>query len=185
MDSITIDPMTQETIQQAIFAGGCFWCVEALLKEIDGILTLESGYIGGTTANPDYESVCSGRTGHAEAVRVSFRGISYADLLQLFMVMHDPTTLNAQGNDKGTQYRSAVFPLDEEQEKIAREVLTQMQSYYDRPIVTTIEPAGTFYKAEAYHQDYFAQNPNQPYCAAVIAPKVAKLRQKLTDKLQS
>lgn len=171
--------------QQAIFAGGCFWCIEALLKDVRGVLSVESGYIGGHTQNPDYRSVCTGETGHAEAVRVTFEGVTYPELLRLFMVLHDPTTLNRQGADEGTQYRSALFPLSDEQEAQAREVLAEMQAHYDRPIVTTIEPATPFYPAEDYHQDYFARNPTQSYCAAVIAPKVQKLRQEYAALLHS
>ncbi len=166
--------------EQAILAGGCFWCTEAVLKDVRGVEKIESGYIGGQVANPTYRQVCGGDTGHAEAVRVTFDPavVSYGDLLRLFMVTHDPTSLNRQGADVGTQYRSAVFPLTPEQEAQTRAVFAELeqQQVFGRPIVTSIEPATTFYVAEDYHQDYYANNPNQGYCMAVIAPKVAKLR---------
>ena len=155
--------------EQAIFAGGCFWCTEAVLKDIQGVDKVESGYIGGGVPNPTYRAVC------------------YKDLLGLFMATHDPTSLNRQGADVGTQYRSAVFPLSAEQERQTREVFADLgaQNVFDRPIVTTVEPASEFYVAEDYHQDYFANNPRQPYCAAVIAPKVAKLRKYYGDRLKA
>ncbi len=175
--------------EQAIFAGGCFWCTEAVLKDIQGVDKVESGYIGGDVPNPTYRAGCGGDTGHAEAVRVTFdpAQVSYKDLLGLFMATHDPTSLNRQGADVGTQYRSAVFPLSAEQERETREVFADLgaQNVFDRPIVTTIEPASEFYVAEDYHQDYFANNPRQPYCAAVIAPKVAKLRKYYGDRLKA
>ena len=166
--------------EQAIFAGGCFWCTEAVLKDVRGVQKVESGYIGGQVANPTYRQVCGGDTGHAEAVRVTFDPsvVGYADLLRLFMVTHDPTSLNRQGADVGTQYRSAVFPLSAEQEAQTRAVFKEFEDAgtFGKPIVTSIESANTFYVAEDYHQDYYANNPNQGYCMAVIAPKVAKLR---------
>ena len=175
--------------EQAIFAGGCFWCTEAVLKDVRGVDKVESGYIGGEVPNPTYRAVCGGDTGHAEAVRVTFdpTQVSYKDLLGLFMATHDPTSLNRQGADVGTQYRSAVFPLNAEQERETREVFADLgaQNVFDRPIVTTVEPASEFYVAEDYHQDYFANNPRQPYCAAVIAPKVAKLRKSYGDRLKA
>lgn len=177
------------TEQQAILAGGCFWCTEAVLKDLRGVSKVESGYIGGHTLNPDYESVCSGTTGHAEAVRVTFdpSQVSFRDLLTLFFATHDPTSLNRQGGDVGTQYRSAVFPLNEEQERQTREVISDLtaQNVFDRPIVTTLEPATRFYVAEGYHQDYYARNPRQGYCMAVIAPKVSKLRKEYGDRLRA
>ena len=175
--------------EQAIFAGGCFWCTEAVLKDVRGVDKVESGYIGGEVPNPTYRAVCGGDTGHAEAVRVTFdpTQVSYKDLLGLFMATHDPTSLNRQGADVGTQYRSAVFPLNAEQERETREVFADLgaQNVFGQPIVTTIEPASEFYVAEDYHQDYFANNPRQPYCAAVIAPKVAKLRKYYGDRLKA
>lgn len=173
--------------EQAILAGGCFWCTEAVLKDVRGVEKIESGYIGGHLPNPDYRAVCSGNTGHAEAVRVTFdpAKVSYRDLLTLFMVTHDPTSLNRQGADVGTQYRSAIFPLTPQQEEETREVLADLtaQGVFGKPIVTTIEPASEFYVAEDYHQDYFARNPMQPYCAAVIAPKVSKVRKHYAEML--
>ncbi|GHF31203.1 peptide-methionine (S)-S-oxide reductase [Deinococcus metalli] len=180
---------TTSSVQQAILAGGCFWCTEAVMKDVRGVTAVESGYIGGHIAQPDYRSVCSGTTGHAEAVRVTFdpAQVSYEDLLGLFFATHDPTTLNRQGADMGTQYRSAVFPLNAEQERQTREVIANLEKeqVFDRPIVTSIEPASTFHVAEAYHQDYYARNPGQGYCMAVIAPKVAKLRKYYGDKLRA
>ncbi|PNY82515.1 peptide-methionine (S)-S-oxide reductase MsrA [Deinococcus koreensis] len=176
-------------LQQAILAGGCFWCTEAVMKDVRGVTMVESGYIGGQTQSPDYRSVCSGTTGHAEAVRVTFdpEQVSFKDLLGLFFATHDPTTLNRQGADTGTQYRSAVFPLTPEQERETREVIADLgaQNVFDRPIVTSIEPSSTFYVAEDYHQDYYARNPGQGYCMAVIAPKVAKLRKYYGEKLRA
>ncbi|MDL2345280.1 peptide-methionine (S)-S-oxide reductase MsrA [Deinococcus sp. MIMF12] len=175
--------------EQAILAGGCFWCTEAVLKDVRGVQRVESGYIGGHTPTPDYRSVCSGTTGHAEAVRVTFdpAQVSLRDLLTLFFATHDPTSLNRQGADVGTQYRSAVFPLTPGQEQTTREVMADLtaQGVFDRPIVTSIEPATTFHVAEDYHQDYYANNPRQPYCMAVIAPKVAKLRKEYGDRLRA
>ncbi len=159
------------------------------MKDVRGVSKVESGYIGGQMPHPDYESVCTGRTGHAEAVRVTFdpTQVSYKDLLTLFFATHDPTSLNRQGGDVGTQYRSAVFPLNAEQERETREVIEGLtaQDVFGRPIVTTIEPASTFYVAESYHQDYYARNPRQGYCLAVIAPKVAKLRKEYGDRLRA
>ena len=148
---------------------------------------MESGYAGGHVANPSYEAVCTGRTGHAEVVQVELDPsvITYRELLEVFFGIHDPTTLNRQGNDIGTQYRSAIFPHDAEQERLARELIAELEAEhtFDAPIVTTIEPLGTFHPAERYHQDYYARNQNQPYCAAVISPKIAKLRKKFVEKL--
>ncbi|THF88160.1 peptide-methionine (S)-S-oxide reductase MsrA [Deinococcus sp. KSM4-11] len=184
----TGDPSTS-AFSHAILAGGCFWCTEAVMKDVRGVATVESGYIGGHVAKPDYRSVCTGTTGHAEAVRVTFdpAQVSYEDLLGLFFATHDPTSLNRQGADTGTQYRSAIFPLNAEQERQAREVIANLdkEQVFDRPIVTSIEPATTFHVAEDYHQDYYARNPGQGYCMAVIAPKVAKLRKYYGDKLRA
>ena len=183
--------MTNATtgMQQAILAGGCFWCTEAVLKDVRGVHRIESGYIGGHTPNPDYRSVCSGATGHAEAVRVTFdpAQVSYKDLLGLFFATHDPTSLNRQGADVGTQYRSAVFPLTPEQEAQTREVIADLtaQDVFGKPIVTTVEPASEFFVAEDYHQNYYENNPRQPYCMAVIAPKVSKMRQYYSDRLRA
>jgi len=172
----------------ATLAGGCFWCVEAVFERVNGVLKVVSGYIGGRHPNPSYEAVCTGVTGHAEAVQVTFDPgvISYREVLELFFAFHDPTTLNRQGADAGTQYRSAIFPNTSEQRATAEAVIAELtqRKVFDKPIVTTIEPATTFYPAEAYHQGYFRAHPEQPYCAAVISPKVAKLRSKYRDRLK-
>ncbi|TXL68414.1 peptide-methionine (S)-S-oxide reductase MsrA [Zeimonas arvi] len=174
--------------QVAILAGGCFWCTEAVFLEVDGVLSVESGYCGGQTSDPGYEEVCGGRTGHAEAVRIEFDAdrIGYQDLLGIFFGTHDPTTLNWQGNDVGTQYRSAIFPLDEAQRAQAEVFVAKLQAdrVFDAPIVTTIEPPGTWYAAEAYHQRFFERNPWQGYCMAVVAPKVAKFRRAFAARLR-
>lgn len=175
--------------EKAVLAGGCFWCTEAVFTELEGVSAVRSGYTGGRRENPTYEQVCSGATGHAEAVEVTFdpARISYRDLLRVFFTTHDPTTLNRQGADEGTQYRSAIFPQSPEQARVAREVIQEVtqEHLYDAPIVTAIEPAAPFYPAEGYHQDYFARNPQQPYCAVVISPKVSKFRAKFKDKLKA
>ena len=165
--------------ETATLAGGCFWCVEAVYKSLKGIESVESGYIGGTKADPTYEEVCTGRTGHAEAIRIGFDPavISYGDILDIFFATHDPTTLNRQGNDVGTQYRSAIFPHDAAQETEARAAIARAQADHVEPIVTAIEPLSTWYPAEDYHQDYWARvGTRNAYCMAVIPPKLAKLR---------
>jgi peptide-methionine (S)-S-oxide reductase len=172
---------------QAIFAGGCFWCVEAVFKDLIGVNTLESGYIGGQTSNPTYEQVCSGTSGHAEAIRVGFdpAQISYADLLDVHFATHDPTQLNRQGNDVGTQYRSAIFPLDDAQRTEAEAAIARARGNWPQPIVTTIEPAAQWYPAEAYHQDYWAgAGQRNGYCLAVIPPKIAKLRKSFAARIK-
>jgi peptide-methionine (S)-S-oxide reductase len=172
----------------ATIGGGCFWCVEAVMQPLKGVHRVVSGYMGGKGANPSYREVCGGRTGHAEVVQVHFDPdeVSFRDLLYVFFATHDPTTLNRQGGDVGTQYRSVVFYHDDEQERIAKEVIADLeaQNVFGEPIVTEVTAAEPFYEAEEYHQDYFASNPRQPYCQAVIAPKVAKLRQKYLDRLK-
>lgn len=173
--------------QVAIFAGGCFWCTEAIFRDIIGVRSVESGYIGGTIASPTYEQVCSGRTGHAEAVRLVFdpAEIGYPDLLDIFFATHDPTQLNRQGNDVGTQYRSAIFPLSPEQARAAKDAIARAQTDHDAPIVTTVEGATEWYPAEDYHRDYFARVGNaNPYCAAVIAPKLRKFRKSFAQRLR-
>jgi peptide-methionine (S)-S-oxide reductase len=164
----------------ATLAGGCFWCLEAVFDELKGVQSVESGYTGGSVPNPSYQEVCTGGTGHAEAVRIVFDPavISYRDLLKVFFTIHDPTSLNRQGADVGTQYRSAVFYHDEEQKNAAEEVIAEIgkAGMWDDPIVTELVPFDKFYPAEAYHQQYFANHPWQPYCRVVIAPKVAKFR---------
>ena len=173
----------------ATLAGGCFWCLEAVFDELKGVESVESGYMGGTTPNPTYEAVCSGRTGHAEVVQVTFDPavLSYADLLAVFFTIHDPTTPDRQGNDVGTQYRSAVFYHSPEQQRIAREMVAKLdaQKVWRNPIVTQISPAATFYRAEAEHQEYFARvGAANPYCSYVIEPKVAKFRKQFVERLR-
>jgi peptide-methionine (S)-S-oxide reductase len=174
--------------QTATLAGGCFWCLEAVFDEVKGVHSVESGYAGGHVENPSYKAVCTGMTGHAEVVRVTFDPdiVSYRDLLNVFFGIHDPTTLNRQGADVGTQYRSAIFYHDEEQKRIAEEVIKDLegQKIWDKPIVTTLEKMDRFYVAEDYHQEYFANNPYQPYCMAVVAPKVNKFRKHYLDMLK-
>lgn len=175
-------------IEQATLASGCFWCVEAVFQDLAGVDGVVSGYLGGTVRKPSYEQVCSGTTGHAEAIEVRFDPavISYREVLEIFFAFHDPTTLNRQGADRGTQYRSAIFPHTPEQRTIAEAVIRELaaERVFADPIVTTIEPAATFYPAESYHQAYYRKNPNQPYCAFNIGPKVAKLRQKYNHRLK-
>ena len=174
--------------QTAVLGGGCFWCVEAAFNQLQGVQSVVSGYMGGRVPNPSYEQVCSGKTGHVEVAEITFDPavISYEDLLEVFFTVHDPTTLNRQGNDVGEQYRSVIFYRDEEQHKTAQKVideLTKEQAFAD-PIVTTVEPASTFYPAEQYHQNYLANNPYQPYCIAVVSPKVKKIREKFATRLK-
>jgi peptide-methionine (S)-S-oxide reductase len=175
------------TIEQATLAGGCFWCTEAVYNDVVGISEVESGYIGGEVVDPDYRAVCSGKTGHAEAVRLTYDNdvIAFDDLLDIFFNIHDPTQLNRQGNDIGTQYRSAIFPHSEEQEAAARAAIERAATDWDDPIVTTIEPLQPWYKAEDYHQDYFEREGSRnPYCMAVVAPKLQKFRKSYQDRLK-
>ena len=170
----------------ATLAGGCFWCTEAVYQNLKGVKTVESGYIGGTVPDPTYEQVCSGNTGHAEAIRITFDPdvISYGDLLDIFFATHDPTTLNRQGNDIGTQYRSAIFPHSAEQEQEARAGIERAQADQSAPVVTAIEPQAPWYPAEDYHQKYWDRVGDQnPYCMAVIPPKLAKLRKGFGERL--
>ena len=173
-------------IETATLAGGCFWCTEAVFNELIGVEAVESGYIGGALVGPSYEAVCTGRTGHAEAVRIRFdtAQVSFADLLDIFFHTHDPTTLNRQGGDAGTQYRSAIFPHSREQEADAKAAIARNQADWDAPIVTTIEPQAPWYAAEAYHQDYYKNNPSAGYCAAVVGPKLAKFRKGYAARLK-
>jgi peptide-methionine (S)-S-oxide reductase len=173
--------------QKATLAGGCFWCTEAVFGDVIGVTKVESGYIGGHVADPTYRQVCGGDTGHAEAVRLTFdpEVISYDDILDIFFATHDPTQLNRQGNDVGTQYRSAVFPHDAEQEAAARAAMERAQADSPGPIVTTIEPLGNWYPAEDYHQDYWSgEGQRSPYCLAVIPPKLRKLRKSFAARLK-
>lgn len=168
----------KDNTQIATFAGGCFWCTEAIYKRVRGVISVTPGYTGGTVPNPSYEAVCSGKTGHAEAIQIVFdpRQISFSQLLSVFWHSHDPTTLNRQGNDTGTQYRSAIFYHDKQQHDAAEESKLKLETAksYDHPIVTEIMPFTVFYPAEDYHKDYFAKNPDAPYCQVVIAPKIAR-----------
>lgn len=168
----------------ATFGGGCFWCVEAVYQELKGVQAVESGYAGGHVPNPSYEQVGRGDTGHAEVVRITFdpEVISYREILEIFFTIHDPTTLNRQGNDVGTQYRSVIFYHSPQQEEIARKVIACMASVWDAPIVTELSPLQNYYKAEEYHQNYFHQHPLEGYCALVVAPKVAKVRKIFADR---
>ncbi len=175
-------------MEVASLGGGCFWCTEAVFKELKGIERVESGYSGGTLENPSYEEVCTGTTGHAEVVQVTFdpKVISYRDILQIFFTTHDPTTLNRQGADAGTQYRSAIFYHNDEQRATAEEVIKEFNAskIWKRPIVTEVVPFKAFYKAEDYHQNYFERNNNSQYCQVVIEPKIAKLREHYWEKLK-
>jgi peptide-methionine (S)-S-oxide reductase len=180
--------MTDVTKEIATLAGGCFWCLEAVFDDLRGVESVESGYMGGKTANPTYAEVCSGETGHAEVVRLTFdpNAVSFREILEVFFVIHDPTTLNCQGNDVGTQYRSAIFYHSAEQKTTAEQVIANLDAgrVYDDPIVTEVVPASQFYGAEDYHQEYFRRNPAQPYCAYVVRPKVAKFRKHFLEKLK-
>ncbi len=173
----------------ATLGGGCFWCLEPVFDDLRGVISVESGYAGGTVPNPTYEQVCSGRTGHAEVVQVNFdpAQISYQDILRIFFSIHDPTTLNRQGNDVGTQYRSVIFYHSPEQKQAAEEIMAALRAegVWGKPIVTQLVPYDVFYPAEDYHQEYFARNPGAMYCNYVIAPKVAKFRKQYADMRRS
>lgn len=175
-------------IEIATLGGGCFWCLEAVFNELEGVIGVVSGYSGGEVEHPDYEAVCSGKTGHAEVVQVSFDSsvISYRELLNVFFTIHDPTTLNRQGNDAGTQYRSVIFCHSAEQQADAEEMIATLsvEGVWGQPIVTEVLPAPVFYPAEDCHRDYFSRHAEQPYCRVVVAPKVAKLRAKFAAKLK-
>ena len=172
----------------ATLAGGCFWCLEAVYDDLKGVISVESGYAGGSVPNPSYELVCTGKTGHAETVRITFDPavISYKDLLDVFFSIHDPTTLNRQGADVGTQYRSAIFYHSPEQKAEAEQVIAEITNarLWPKPLVTEVTPFSNFYQAEDYHQEYFRRNPGQGYCRLVIAPKVAKFRQHYLERLK-
>lgn len=180
--------MTQ-VLETAYFGSGCFWCTEAMFKNLKGVISVVSGYGGGNVENPSYEAVCSGQTGHAECTRVEFdpKTIPYEKLVEIFFLTHDPTTLNRQGNDVGEQYRSTIFYLTAEQKLSAEKIKAEIEKggIYPSPIITQMEPFKNFFPAENYHQNYFANNPNAPYCQAVINPKVAKFRQKFSALLKS
>jgi peptide-methionine (S)-S-oxide reductase len=175
--------------QTAVFGGGCFWCLEAVFSRLRGIKSVESGYMGGHVENPTYRQVCGGDTGHVEVVRVIFdpEEISYSGLLEVFFTVHDPTTLNRQGNDVGTQYRSVIFYESEEQRRRAEQAIAELNAArtWPDPVVTAVEPAGKFFVAEDYHQEYYANNPSQPYCQITIPPKLKKLQQKFAARLKT
>ena len=173
-------------VEVATLGGGCFWCTEAVFQQLKGVTKVESGYTGGFVKNPNYQMICTGASGHAEVVRcLEFDPdiVSYRDILEVFFTIHDPTTRNRQGNDVGTQYRSVIYYHSPEQETTARQVIAAMGGVWDAPIVTELSPATTFYKAEDYHQNYFRQNPEQGYCAFIVAPKVSKFRQTFADRV--
>ena len=188
-DNIKKEAVKMEGLEKATFGSGCFWCTEAIFERVKGVVSVVSGYSGGTVENPTYEQVCSGETGYAEAVQITYdpEVISYPELLEIFWRTHDPTTLNRQGNDVGTQYRSVIFYHNDEQKKLAEEYKKKLDESgaWDKPIVTEIAPYKNFYNAEAYHQDYFKNNPHQGYCSFVIAPKVEKFEKVFKDKLKS
>jgi len=188
-DDRTLAMPASNATETALLGGGCFWCLDAVFRELAGVVSIESGYAGGHVANPTYEDVSGGRTGHAEVVRVTFDAalLSYRDLLRVFFTIHDPTTRDRQGNDVGPQYRSVIFAQTPQQRADAEAVIAEIatQGLYAGPIVTELEGAATFYPAEGYHQDYFQQNPAQPYCAYVVAPKVAKFRKAHADRLKA
>ncbi len=175
--------------EAAVFGGGCFWCTEAVFDELHGVVSVMPGYAGGRVKNPTYEQVCGGDTGHAEVIRIEFdpSEIGFKDLLTVFFATHDPTTLNRQGNDVGTQYRSAVLYADEAQRKEAEAFINELNAAktFSKPVVTTLEPLGQFYEAEDYHRKYFAKNPYQPYCQVMIPPKLKKLHKQFADLLKS
>ncbi len=173
----------------ATLGGGCFWCLEAVFERVEGVLGVRSGYAGGDRPDPSYQEVCSGRTGHAEVVQLRFDPavISYRDLLEIFFAIHDPTTPDRQGADVGTQYRSVIFTHDDGQADTARDLIRDLEAdgTWDAPVVTEVVPLDVFYEAEAYHQEYYRRNPSQPYCQVVVAPKVAKLRQRFAHRLRA
>lgn len=179
---------SNQNLETATLGAGCFWCVEAIFDDLKGVEDVVSGYSGGRRENPTYQQICTGATGHAEVVQLKFnpQEIDFRDILRVFFTVHDPTTLNRQGGDIGTQYRSAIFYHSPEQKQIAHEVIEEItaERLYDNPIVTEIAEFTNFYPAEDYHQEYFANNPTQPYCAAVVAPKVRKFRGKFADRLK-
>jgi peptide-methionine (S)-S-oxide reductase len=177
---------TMPDIETATLGGGCFWCLEAIYQRMDGVLSVTSGYMGGQTENPTYKDVCTGRTGHAEVVQITFDPAvtTYRDILDVFFTIHDPTTRDRQGNDVGPQYRSAVFYDSDKQRELAGQAIRELDAarVFDKPIVTDVLPASRFYRAENYHQEYFRNNQEQPYCAYIVAPKVLKFRAKFPDK---
>ncbi len=174
------------TLQKALLGGGCFWCIEAVYNRVNGVHSAISGYAGGARKNPTYEQVCTGASGHAEVIEITYDAdvISYDEILEIFWALHDPTTLNAQGADKGTQYRSVIYYYDESQKQTALESIQLAQAHWSDPIVTELSPAPEFYEAEAYHQNYYNEHPTQGYCYVVIAPKIEKFMSKFGDKVK-
>ena len=185
---MTSTPVGSPATETAVLGGGCFWCLDAVFRGLNGVISVESGYAGGAQPNPSYEEVCGGRTGHAEVVRVTFDPavLSFRDLLTVFFTIHDPTTLNRQGNDVGTQYRSVVFSQTPAQRATTEDVIRTLaaEKLFSGKIVTEVADAAPFYPAETYHQDYFERNGNQPYCMFVVAPKVAKFRKSFAERLK-
>ncbi len=179
--------MTETNLQKATLGGGCFWCLEAVYQQVRGVVHVESGYTGGQTLNPDYDSVCTGKTGHAEVVQIEFDAnvLTYQKILEIFFAIHDPTTLNRQGNDIGSQYRSVIYAHDKQQRLLAEEVIKQLaaENIFDQPIVTELADLPTYYPAEDYHQNYFNNHPDQGYCAFVVSPKVSKFRKQFAELL--
>jgi peptide-methionine (S)-S-oxide reductase len=188
MQYLSGDQANMSTRETAILGGGCFWCLDAVFRDLEGVESVESGYAGGSGANPSYEDVCSGRTGHAEVVKVAFdpAKLAFDDLLRVFFTIHDPTTLNRQGNDVGTQYRSVIFAQSPAQKEAAKRVIAEIEQakLYPGRIVTQVEDDRPYYPAERHHQDYFENNPGQPYCMFVVAPKVSKFRKQYADRLK-
>jgi peptide-methionine (S)-S-oxide reductase len=184
-----VEQTGSEKVETIILGGGCFWCLEAVYDGLKGVQSVESGYMGGAKADPTYDEVCGGNTGHAEVARVSFdpQVVSLREILEVFFVIHDPTTLNSQGNDVGSQYRSVIFYTAEAQRAVAAKVMAELggAGLWKSPLVTELSPAVKFYVAEDYHQEYFARNPRQPYCQYVVAPKVAKFRKHFLEKLKT
>jgi methionine-S-sulfoxide reductase len=181
--------MGMNELKSTVLAGGCFWCLEAVYQRLNGVVSVESGYMGGTAEHPTYEQVCGGSTGHAEVVKITYdpKVVTFLELLAVFFTIHDPTTLNRQGNDVGTQYRSAIFFADDEQRREAEGAITELnaQKAFEKPIVTQVLPQSTFYKAEGYHQDYFNNNAYQPYCQFVVWPKVEKFEKYFAAKMKA
>ena len=187
LESISITFMSESNLQKATVGGGCFWCLEAVYQQVRGVVGVESGYAGGQTLNPDYDSVCTGQTGHAEVVLIEFDAdvLTYQKILEIFFAIHDPTTLNRQGNDIGSQYRSVIYAHDQEQRMIAQNIIEQLtqENIFDQPIVTELADLPTYYRAEDYHQNYFNNHPDQGYCAFVVSPKVSKFRKQFSELL--
>ena len=187
LESISITFMSESNLQKATVGGGCFWCLEAVYQQVRGVVGVESGYAGGQTLNPDYDAVCSGQTGHAEVVRIEFDAdvLTYQKILEIFFAIHDPTTLNRQGNDIGSQYRSVIYAHDQEQRMIAQNIIEQLtqENIFNQPIVTELADLPTYYRAEDYHQNYFNNHPDQGYCAFVVSPKVSKFRKQFSELL--